>query len=30
LTAVIIALVMLPALQRLRDPMLSRAGEYFS
>jgi hypothetical protein len=30
LTAVIIALVMVQALGRLRDPMLSRAGDYFS
>jgi hypothetical protein len=30
LAAVIISLVMLPALQRLRDPMLSKAGSYFT
>jgi len=30
LAAVIISLVMLPALRRLRDPMLSKAGSYFT
>ena len=30
LAAVIISVVMLPALGRLRDRMLSRAGSYFS